>query len=86
MGRSSGSARRLDRAGLANVFPVGAVTKGRKGESLAEIGLMAGSGAVGFSDDGSAVGSAGLMDRALGPEKGTSTISVDTKIKRGLPR
>lgn len=53
------------RAGQANVFPVGAITKGRKGEELAEIGLMAGEGAVGFSDDGVAVASAGIMNTAL---------------------
>ena len=57
--------RQADRAGLANVFPIGAVTKGRKGEALAEIGLMAASGAVGFSDDGTAVTSAGVMAKAM---------------------
>ena len=57
--------RQADRAGLANVFPIGAVTKGRRGEGLAEIGLMAASGAVGFSDDGTAVTSAGVMAKAL---------------------
>ncbi|MEX0775918.1 MAG: dihydroorotase [Phycisphaeraceae bacterium] len=53
------------RANLANVFPVGAVTKGREGKELAEIGLMAQAGAVGFTDDGTAVGSAGVMAKAL---------------------
>lgn len=59
------------RANLANVYPVGAITKGRKGEELAEIGLMArtdaagGGGAVAFSDDGVAVESAGVMAKAL---------------------
>ncbi|MCC7146630.1 MAG: dihydroorotase [Phycisphaeraceae bacterium] len=53
------------RAGLANVFPIGAVTKGRAGEALAEIGLMAAAGAVGFSDDGCAVASAAVMNKAL---------------------
>ncbi len=53
------------RADTANVFPVGAVTKGRAGKELAEIGLMAASGAVGFSDDGCAVASAGVMAKAL---------------------
>jgi dihydroorotase len=47
------------------VFPVGAVSKGRKGEELAEIGMMARAGAVGFTDDGDGVASAGLMQRAL---------------------
>lgn len=53
------------KANLCNVFPVGAITKARKGEELAEIGLMARSGAVAFSDDGVAVASAGMMSRAL---------------------
>jgi dihydroorotase len=49
----------------ARVFPVGAVSKGRKGGELAEIMLMARAGAVGFSDDGDCVESAGLMLKAL---------------------
>ena len=53
------------RAGLAHVFPVGAVTRGRGGAELAEIGLMAKAGAVGFTDDGTAVASAGVMQKAL---------------------
>ena len=53
------------RANQANVFPIGAVTKERQGRELAEIGLMAASGAVGFSDDGIAVGSASVMAKAL---------------------
>ncbi len=53
------------RANLANVFPVGAVTRGREGKELAEIGLMAEAGAVGFTDDGVAVGSANVMAKAL---------------------
>lgn len=53
------------RAALANVFPVGAITRGREGLELAEIGLMAAQGAVGFSDDGVAVASAAVMAKAL---------------------
>jgi len=53
------------RARQANVFPVGAITKGRQGRELAEIGLMAEAGAVAFSDDGIAVASAGVMQTAL---------------------
>lgn len=53
------------KANLANVFPVGAITKKREGKELAEIGLMAAAGAVGFSDDGIAVGSASVMNKAL---------------------
>ncbi|MCC8166251.1 MAG: dihydroorotase, partial [Planctomycetes bacterium] len=57
--------REARRAGLANVFPVGAVTAGRKGEELAEMAQMARGGAVAYSDDGAAVPTAGLLRRAL---------------------
>lgn len=57
--------RQAQLAGMANVFPIGAVTQGREGKELAEIDLMSKSGAVGFSDDGVAVASAGVMDKAL---------------------
>ncbi|MCC8109882.1 MAG: dihydroorotase, partial [Planctomycetes bacterium] len=57
--------REARRAGLANVYPVGAVTAGRKGEELAEMAQMARGGAVAYSDDGAAVPTAGLLRRAL---------------------
>lgn len=57
--------KQTETAGHCRVYPVGAVSKGRKGEELAEIGMMARAGAVGFSDDGDYVGSAGLMSKAL---------------------
>lgn len=53
------------RANLANVYPVGAITKGREGKELAEIGLMSQAGAVGFTDDGVAVASAAVMNKAM---------------------
>ena len=52
-------------AGLARVYPIGAVSKGLQGEELAEIGEMARAGAVAFSDDGKPVRNAYLMRRAL---------------------
>jgi dihydroorotase len=53
------------RAGHANVFPVGAITKGRAGEELAEMGGLIEGGAVAFTDDGTPVVSAEIMRRAL---------------------
>ncbi|WP_432800285.1 dihydroorotase [Poriferisphaera sp. WC338] len=53
------------RANLANVFPVGAATKGRDGKELSEMGLMTQAGAVGFSDDGCAVANASVMNKVL---------------------
>ena len=54
-------------AGYATVRPIGAVTVGLAGESLAELGAMARSRAAGsvFSDDGKCVSDALLMRRAL---------------------
>lgn len=52
-------------ANLANVFPIGAITQGSKGEQLAEIGELKRAGIVGISDDGKAVCDAGMMRRAL---------------------
>ena len=53
------------RAGNANVFPIGAITKGREGKELAEIGGLVEGGAVAFTDDGSPVVSAEIMRRAM---------------------
>jgi dihydroorotase len=54
-------------AGLVDVRPVGAVTKGLEGNALAELGAMADSAASVrvFSDDGKCVHDAALMRRAL---------------------
>jgi dihydroorotase len=53
------------RARKAHVYPVGAVSKGRKGEELAELGQLVAGGAVAFTDDGAPVASASLMRKAL---------------------
>jgi dihydroorotase len=60
-------ARRGAQVGLVDVRPVGAVSKGLAGETLAEIGNMARSAAAVrvFSDDGRCVHDARLMRRAL---------------------
>lgn len=52
-------------AGGARVHPIGALTRGRKGEALAEIGEMAREGAVAFSDAPLALTNTLLMRRAL---------------------
>jgi len=54
-----------ERWGYARVHPVGAVSKGMAGESLAEIGEMVRAGAVAISDDGLPVAHAELMRRAF---------------------
>ena len=56
---------RAAEAGLARIYPIGAVSKGLQGDELAEMGEMVRAGAVGFSDDGKPVVSSYLMRRAL---------------------
>ncbi len=53
------------RDGAARVYPIGAVSKGSKGEQLAEIGELREAGCVAVSDDGRPIASAILMRRAL---------------------
>ena len=53
------------RSAVVNVLPVGAVTKGLAGESLAEIGELKASGVVALSDDGHSIMNAQLMRHAL---------------------
>jgi len=57
--------RQAEKANRANVFAAGAITKGRKGKELAEMGQMVRGGAVAFTDDGSGVQNPALMLRAL---------------------
>lgn len=53
------------RSAAGRVHPIGAITKDRRGEALAEIAEMVAAGAVAFSDDGSPVANAGLLRRAM---------------------
>jgi dihydroorotase len=57
--------KRAAEAGLARVYPIGAVSIGSKGEHLAEIGDLKNAGCVAVSDDGRPVLTALLMRRAL---------------------
>jgi dihydroorotase len=57
--------KQADVVGFGNVFPIGAITQGLKGEHLSEMGDLAKAGAVAFSDDGNCVRNALLMRRAL---------------------
>ena len=56
---------RAARAGLARVYPIGAVSKGRAGRQLAAIGELRDAGCVAVSDAGRPVANAILMRRAL---------------------
>jgi dihydroorotase len=53
------------KSAAVRVFPVGAISRGQKGETLAEIGEMAEKGAVALSDDGRPVMNSELMRRGM---------------------
>jgi dihydroorotase len=52
-------------ANLARVYPIGAVSRGQRGEQLADIAEMKAAGCVALTDDGHPVSTAILMRRAL---------------------
>jgi len=56
---------RAAKEAAARVYPIGAITKGSKGEELAEMGELFEAGCVGISDDGRPVMSSGVMRRAM---------------------
>lgn len=57
--------RQSIRAGMARVYPIGAVSMGQMGEQLTEFGEMMQAGAVAVSDDGKPVATSHLMRTAL---------------------
>ena len=57
--------KRAAEAGLARVYPIGAVSIGSRGEQLTEIGDLCRAGCVAITDDGRPVATALLMRRAL---------------------
>jgi dihydroorotase len=54
-----------DETGSLTILPYGAVTRGCRGEELAELGLLREAGAVAFTDGSRAIGSARMMRLAL---------------------
>ena len=64
-------------AQLANVFPIGAITKASAGKELAEMGEMKNAGIVAVSDDGRPVPTPGMMRRALEYANGFDLTVVD---------
>src|SRR5690606_18349380 len=57
--------RRARDTAIVHVQPMGALTKGLKGQELAEIGLLKAAGAVAFTDGTKSVANAQVMRRAL---------------------
>jgi dihydroorotase len=57
--------QKASRGGAVAVFPIGCITKGRKGEELTDMAGLAEAGVVAFSDDGDPVASSSLIRRAM---------------------
>ncbi|HKK01716.1 MAG TPA: dihydroorotase, partial [Desulfuromonadales bacterium] len=57
--------RKAKEEGAANVFPVGSITKGLKGETLSEMGELKEAGCLALSDDGMPVANGEIMRRAM---------------------
>ena len=65
------------REGVVRVLPIGCISKGRKGEELAEMGVLASAGVIAYSDDGSPVSSSHLMRQALEYSRALSLPVID---------
>src|SRR5438270_761918 len=75
-----------ERARLANVFPIGAITKNSEGTELAEMGDMKDAGIVAVSDDGRPVPNAGIMRRAMEYARGFDLPVIDHCEEKSLAR
>jgi len=79
--------KKAEREGNANVLPIGAITKGQKGEELAEMYMMLSAGCIAFSDDGNPVASSLTMRRALEYARGFHALiishSEDPRLSEG---
>src|SRR5438552_16220627 len=75
-----------ERAGLANVFPIGAITKNSDGTELAEMGDMKDAGIVAVSDDGRPVPNAAMMRRAMEYARGFDLPVIDHCEDKSLAR
>lgn len=68
--------KKAKEASYARVYPVGAISKGLKGKSLAEFGELKDAGAIAVSDDGRPVMNSQLMRRALEYAKGFGLLVI----------
>ncbi len=75
-----------ERANLADVMPIGAITKNTEGTELAEIGEMKSAGIVAVSDDGRPVPTAGMMRRAMEYARGFNLPIIDHCEDKSLAR
>jgi len=81
--------RRAREVGTVRVYPIGCITAGQKGETLAEMGEMQDAGIVAVSDDGRSVMNSEVMRRALEYARGLGLVVIqhaeDTCLSAGGP-
>jgi dihydroorotase len=81
--------RRAAEVGSVRVYPIGCITAGQKGETLAEMGEMQEAGIVAVSDDGKSVMNSEVMRRALEYARGLGLLVIqhaeDTQLSAGGP-
>jgi len=75
-----------EHAGMANVFPIGSITKNSDGSELSEMGEMKDAGIVAVSDDGRSVPTAGIMRRAMEYARGFDLPVIDHCEDKSLAR
>src|SRR6202171_682707 len=75
-----------ERAGLASVLPIGAITRNSEGSELAEMGEMRDAGIIAVSDDGRPVPTAGMMRRAMEYARGFDLPVIDHCEDKSLAR
>jgi dihydroorotase len=68
--------RRAREVGVVRVYPIGCITVGQKGETLAEMGEMKDAGIVAVSDDGRSVMNSEVMRRALEYARGMGLVVI----------
>jgi dihydroorotase len=68
--------RRAREVGKVRVYPIGCITQGQKGETLAEMGELQEAGCVAVSDDGRSVMNSEVMRRALEYARGLGLVVI----------
>jgi len=63
--------------GVVRILPIGCISKGRKGEELAEMGELASAGVIAYSDDGEPAINSRLMRQALEHSSGLGLPVID---------
>jgi dihydroorotase len=81
--------QRAREVGAVHVHPIGCITQGQKGETLAEMGEMQEAGIVAVSDDGKSVMNSEVMRRALEYARGLGLLVIqhaeDTSLSANGP-